>query len=300
MANELTVYLNGEFVKETEAKISVFDQGILFGDGIFEGIRVYSGKIFKCHEHLNRLYQGAKAIWLNIPLNKEELKEVMVETCRRNKIVDGYIRLVVTRGIGDLTLYPNKIPKPTIFCIAATISLYAQDVCQTGMSIITSIYRKNSGAGFDPQIKSINYLNNILAKIEAHKVGKAEALILTKEGIVAECTGDNIFIVKNNVIYTPPIHVGILAGITRNTIIDLAERLRIKVVEKEFTMFNVYNADECFLTGTAAEVVPVRDVDDRLIGDGKPGSITKKILKAFQEYARNHGTPIYKEEDNEK
>lgn len=300
MANEHIVYLNGEFVKETEAKISVFDQGVLFGDGVFEGIRVYSGKIFKCHEHLNRLYQGAKAIWLDIPLNKEELKEVMVETCRRNKIVNGYIRLVVTRGRGDLTLYPSKTPKPTIFCIAATIALYPQEVYQSGMSIITSTYRQNPGAGVDPQIKSLNYLNHILAKIEAHKAGKAEAVMLTKEGIVAECTGDNIFIVKDNIIYTPPIHVGLLAGITRNTIINLAEKLKIKVMEEEFTLFNVYNADECFLTGTAAEVVPVRDVDDRLIGDGKPGPITKKILKVFQEYARTHGTPIYEEEDNEK
>ncbi|MFQ5722378.1 MAG: branched-chain-amino-acid transaminase [Candidatus Aminicenantales bacterium] len=300
MDNNLIIYLNGQFLKQSEAKISVFDQGILFGDGVFEGIRVYNRKIFKCQEHINRLYDSAKAIMLDIPLNKEELKEVMLEICRRNKIVDGYIRLVVTRGIGDLTLYPVKITQATVFCIAATITLYPSEVYQKGMSIITSARRTGTGAGVDPQIKSLNYLNHILAKIEAHQVGKSEALMLTNEGIVAECTGDNIFIVKDNLVCTPPIHVGLLAGITRNTIINLADKMGIKVIEKEFTLFNVYSADECFLSGTAAEVVPVREVDGRLIGNGKPGLITKKLLTAFQEYAKTHGTPIYKEEKHEK
>ena len=295
MSDKLIIYLNGEFVKQSEAKISVFDQGILFGDGVFEGIRAYSGRVFKCKEHVDRLYDAAKTIMVDIPMNKEELTEIILETCRRNDIKDGYIRLVVTRGIGDLSLLPKGNPKPTVFCIAGRIIIYPKEMYEKGMPIITAVQRRNKATIVDPQIKSLNYLNNILAKIEAYQAGVPEALMLTHDGIVAECTGDNIFIVKEGVLYTPPVHVGILAGITRNSVMMLAKKIDIEVCEKEFTLFNVYSADECFLTGTAAEVVPVREVDQRLIGNGEAGPITKKLLKEFHEYTQSHGMPIYKE-----
>jgi len=295
MSDGLIIYLDGEFVKQRDAKISVFDQGVLFGDGVFEGIRAYSGRVFKCEEHVDRLYDAAKMIMLRIPMSKEELIEVILETCRRNDIRDGYIRLVVTRGIGDLSLFPKGKLKPTVFCIAGKISLYPKEFYEKGLSVVTAVQRRNNATIVDPQIKSLNYLNNILAKIEANQAGVPEALMLTHEGIVAECTGDNIFIVKEGKLYTPPIHVGILSGITRNTVMMIAEEMGIEVCEKEFTLFNVYSADECFLTGTAAEVVPVREVDRRVIGNGEVGPITKKLLKTFHEYAQNHGTPIYKE-----
>jgi branched-chain amino acid aminotransferase len=295
MSNGLIIYLDGEFVKQPDAKISVFDQGVLFGDGVFEGIRAYSGRVFKCKDHVDRLYDSAKMIMLRIPMSKEKLIEVILETCRRNDIRDGYIRLVVTRGIGDLSLFPKRKLKPTVFCIAGKISIYPEEFYEKGLSIVTAVQRRNKATIVDPQIKSLNYLNNILAKIEANQAGVPEALMLTQEGIVAECTGDNIFIVKEGKLYTPPIHVGILSGITRNTVIMIAEEMGIEVCEKEFTLFNVYSADECFLTGTAAEVVPVREVDQRVIGNGKVGPITKKLLKTFHEYSQNHGTPIYKE-----
>jgi branched-chain amino acid aminotransferase len=295
MSNGLIIYLDGEFVKQPDAKISVFDQGVLFGDGVFEGIRAYSGRVFKCKDHVDRLYDSAKMIMLRIPMSKEKLIEVILETCRRNDIRDGYIRLVVTRGIGDLSLFPKRKLKPTVFCIAGKISIYPEEFYEKGLSIVTAVQRRNKATIVDPQIKSLNYLNNILAKIEANQAGVPEALMLTQEGIVAECTGDNIFIVKESKLYTPPIHVGILSGITRNTVIMIAEEMGIEVCEKEFTLFNVYSADECFLTGTAAEVVPVREVDQRVIGNGEVGPITKKLLKTFHEYSQNHGTPIYKE-----
>ena len=295
MNDELTVYINGEFVPRSEAKISVLDQGILFGDGVFEGIRAYSGKVFKCEEHVNRLYDGAKVLMLNIPMDKEEMTEVILETCRRNDIKDGYIRLVVTRGIGDLSLFPPGNPAPTVFCIASSLALYPKEMYSKGMPIITAIQRKNRATINGPQIKSLNYLNNILAKIEAIQAGVPEALMLNQEGMVAECTGDNIFIVKEGIIYTPPVYVGILPGITRNSVMMLARKMGIEVYEKEFNLFNVYTADECFLTGTAAEVIPVREVDRRVIGSGEAGPVTEKILKAFHKYARSHGTPIHKE-----
>jgi branched-chain amino acid aminotransferase len=295
MSDGLIIYLDGEFVKQPDAKISVFDQGVLFGDGVFEGIRAYSGRVFKCKEHVDRLYDSAKMIMLRIPMSKEKLIEVILETCRRNDIRDGYIRLVVTRGIGDLSLFPKRKLKPTVFCIAGKISLYPKEFYEKGLSIVTAVQRRNKATIVDPQIKSLNYLNNILAKIEANQAGVPEALMLTQEGIVAECTGDNIFIVKEGKLYTPPIHVGILSGITRNTVMMIAEEMGIEVCEKEFTLFNVYSADECFLTGTAAEVVPVREVDQRVIGNGEVGPITKKLLKTFHEYSQNHGTPIYRE-----
>jgi branched-chain amino acid aminotransferase len=293
MKQELIIYLNGEFVKQSEAKISVFDQGVLFGDGVFEGIRVYSGAVFKCEEHVNRLYDSAKMLMLEIPISKEELIGIILETCRKNQIKEGYVRLVVTRGKGDLSLLQSERPQPTIFCIASGITIYPKEMYDNGMPIITAALRRNRATILDPQIKSLNYLNNILAKIEAEQAGVPEALMLTEEGIVAECTGDNIFIVKEGVLISPPIHVGILVGITRKTVMMLAKEIGIEVIEKEFTLFNVYSADECFLTGTAAEVIPVREVDKRVIGNGEAGPITKKLLNAFHKYARNNGTSIY-------
>lgn len=290
---EKIIYLDGEYVKESEAKVSVFDHGVLYGDGVFEGIRAYNGRIFRCEEHVDRLYAAAKAILLDIPATKQEMTDILLETCRKNNLKDGYIRLVVTRGKGDLGLSPKNCPKPTIFCIAADIQLYNEEMYTKGMPIVTSAQRRNKATIVDPQIKSLNYLNNILAKIEANRAGVPEALMLNHDGIVAECTGDNIFIVKDNVIYTPPIHIGILDGITRRTAIELAQKLGYEVKEKEFTLFNVYNADECFLTGTAAEAIPVTSVDGRVIGEGVCGSVTKSLLEAFQEYANSNGTDIF-------
>lgn len=287
------IYLDGEFLSEDEAKISVFDHGVLYGDGVFEGIRAYNGRIFRCEDHIDRLYAAAKAIMLDIPLSKKEMTKVLLETCKKNNLKDGYIRLVVTRGKGDLGLSPTNCPKACVFCIAADIKLYPEEMYTKGMPIITSTQRRNKATIVDPQIKSLNYLNNILAKIEANRAGVQEALMLNHDGIVAECTGDNIFIVKDKIIYTPPIHVGILDGITRRTIMELAEQLGYKVIEKEFTLFNVYNADECFLTGTAAEAIPVTSVDGRMIGEGVAGPATKALLASFKEYANSNGTDIF-------
>lgn len=291
MSNKV-IYLDGKFVGEDEAKLSVFDHGVLYGDGVFEGIRAYNGRIFRCEEHIDRLYAAAKAIMLNIPISKQEMTEVLLETCRKNNLKDGYIRLVVTRGKGDLGLNPLNCPVPSIFCIAADIQLYPEEMYTKGMPIVTAAQRRNKATIVDPQIKSLNYLNNILAKMEANRAGVPEALMLNHEGIVAECTGDNIFIIKDNVVYTPPIHVGILDGITRRTAMELLEKLGYKVVEKEFTLFNVYNADECFLTGTAAEAIPVTSVDERVIAEGTAGPITTTLIKAFKDYVNNNGTDI--------
>ena len=287
------IYLDGNYVREEEAKISVFDHGVLYGDGVFEGIRVYNGRVFKCEEHINRLYNAAKAIMLEIPMSKEEMTEVLLETCRRNQIKDGYVRLVVTRGKGDLGLNPVSCKVASVFCIAGSITLYPDEMYIKGMPIITAVQRRNKATIVDPQIKSLNYLNNILAKIEANRAGVPEALMLNHDGVVAECTGDNIFIVKDNVIYTPPIYIGILDGITRNTVIELAKELGYEVKESEFTLFNVYSADECFLTGTAAEAIPVTNVDGRIIGNGEAGLVTTRLLEAFKAYANNNGRDIY-------
>ncbi|AEM78450.1 branched chain amino acid aminotransferase apoenzyme [Thermoanaerobacter thermohydrosulfuricus] len=287
------VYVNGEFVDSEKASVSVFDHGYLYGDGIFEGIRAYDGVIFKLDEHLKRLYSMAKALLLDIPMTMEEMKEKVVETVRVNNLRDAYIRLVVSRGKGDLGLDPYKCPKPTVVIIADKITLYPESMYQNGLKIITSTYRRNSIQALDPQIKSLNYLNNILAKIEAVKAGYPEALILNQEGYVAECTGDNIFIVSNGTLYSPPSTVGALGGITRATVIDIAKQLGIPFEERYFSLFNVYTADECFLTGTAAEAIPVVEVDHRVIGDGKPGPITKKIIEEFRKLTPVLGTKVY-------
>jgi len=290
----IQVYVNGEFFPKEEAKISVFDHGFLYGDGVFEGIRAYNGRVFKLKEHIDRLYNGARGIMLDIPLTKEEMTEVVLETIRRNQLKDAYIRLVVSRGTGDLGLDPRKCQKPTIICIADKIVLYPEKLYTEGMKIITAATRRNRPEGVNPQMKSLNYLNNILAKIEANLAGVPEAMLLNTEDYVAECTGDNIFIVRDGVLITPPPYVGILIGITRNTVMELAEKLGIKVEEKVFTRYEVFTADECFLSGTAAEAIPVVKVDGRPIGDGKPGPITKKIIDAFKELIKTEGTEIYK------
>jgi len=290
-----TVYVDGRFVPKEEAKISVFDHGFLYGDGVFEGIRAYSGRVFKLTEHLDRLYESAKSILLEIPLGWKAMEEAVLETCRQNQITDGYIRLVVSRGEGDLGLDPRKCQKPSVVIIADKIALYPPELYRTGMKLLTVATRRNGVEMLNPRIKSLNYLNNILAKIEANVAGFNEVLMLNQDGYVVEGTGDNVFIVKHGRIITPPAYSGILAGITRNTMMQLAEAMGIAVEEGLFTRHDVYTADECFLTGTAAEAVPVVEVDGRRIGSGQPGEITTKLVAAFREYASTHGTPIYQD-----
>ncbi len=289
----LWIYLNGEYVSEEEAKISVFDHGFLYGDGVFEGIRAYGGKVFKLEEHLKRLYDSARAIALKIPLSKEEMKGKVLETLRRNKLKDAYIRLVVSRGKGDLGLDPLKCPHPEVIIIAHKISIYPEELYEKGLEVVVVSTRRNIPSALDPCVKSLNYLNNILAKIEANYKGVPEAIMLNKDGYVAECTGDNVFIVKNKVLITPPTWVGILKGITRDVVIHLARKEGISVREEVFTPAELYASDECFLTGTAAEVIPVTRVDGRIIGEGKVGEITKKLIRQFRRLTQTEGTPIY-------
>lgn len=293
MQDELKIYFNGEFVPQNEAKVSVFDHGLLYGDGIFEGIRAYNGRVFKLKEHIDRFFDCAKVLMLDIGHTKEEMEKIVLETCRVNNRKDCYIRLVATRGVGDLGLSPDKCPKSTVFCIATTIQLYPEELYKKGIPVITAFQRRNNPSTIDPQIKSLNYLNNILAKIEANRAGVQEAIMLNRDGLVAECTGDNIFIVKNGVIYTPPIHIGALDGITRRTIFEVCDNLGIKIFEKEFSLFNVYSSDECFLSGTAAEAIPVTEADGRIIGTGVAGEITTKILEEFHKIVNNSGAEIF-------
>lgn len=281
MEEKQFIYMDGEFYEKKEAKVSVFDHGLLYGDGIFEGIRLYNNIVFKLKEHIDRLYDAAKAILLEIPISKEEMMEVVASSCRKNNLKNGYIRLVITRGIGDLSIDPLSCPKPSIICIAGEVSLYTEEMYQKGLYVITASQRRNKATIVDPQVKSLNYLNNIFGKIEANRVSAAEAIMLNHDGIVTECTGDNIFIIKNNIIYTPPVYLGILDGITRKTVMKIAKEMGYEVKEQEFTLFNVYSADECFLTGTAAEVVAVVNADNRVIGTGVEGKITKKLRNEF-------------------
>ena len=289
----MLIYIDGEFLPKAEAKVSVFDHGLLYGDGVFEGIRSYNGRVFKLDEHLERLYDSAKSIMLQIPIPIETMKETVLETLRRNHLSEAYIRLVVTRGVGDLGLDPDKCPKPSIIIIADKIALYPQKFYEDGLEIVTVSIRRNYSEAINPRIKSLNYLNNILAKIEGKQSGAEEVLMLNAEGYVVECSGDNIFWVKNDVIVTPPVHMGILDGVTRNSVIDLARDAGMRVEERVFTRHDLYIADECFLTGTAAEVIPVVKIDRRAIGDGHPGKITEKLIAAFRQLAHSSGTPIY-------
>lgn len=286
------IFINGEFKTKEEATVSVFDHGFLYGDGVFEGIRVYEGNIFRCSEHLDRLYDSARTIKLTIPYEKDELERHVIETIRKNNLNNAYIRLIVSRGEGGLGLDPDRCLNPNVIIIVDQISLYPKEFYENGLPIITASTRRNLPTALDPKVKSLNYLNNILAKIEAKQAGVVEALMLNAEGYVAEATGDNIFLVKDGVLITPPPYIGALKGITRQAIIDLANQLGIEVKEVPFTLHDVYTADEVILTGTAAEVIPVVEVDGRPIGDGKPGPIMKKLLKEFQELVKVDGTKV--------
>jgi branched-chain amino acid aminotransferase len=289
----MKVYLDGQLVDEADAKVSVFDHGLLYGDGVFEGIRMYHNRIFKLREHIERLYWSAKAILLEIPMSPEEMIEACLETCRANQLREGYIRLIVTRGRGTLGLDPRRCPKPSVIIIAATIQLYPEKVYNEGMTIATVPTTRMLVNSVNPAIKSLNYLNNILARIEANLIGVEEAIMLNSEGFVAECTGDNIFAVQKGRLYTPPLSAGALYGITRNTVLDCARELGIPTGEPNLTRYDLYTADEMFLTGTAAEMVPVVKVDGRVIGTGQPGPITAKLLAAFREKTRHDGEIIF-------
>jgi branched-chain amino acid aminotransferase len=290
------VFLNGEFVSRDAARVSVFDHGYLYGDGVFEGIRAYNGRVFRLDEHLDRLFESARTVMLRVPLIKEELREVVLETLRRNGLRDGYVRLVVSRGPGDLGLDPRKCPKPTVVVIAEGIQLYPQEAYTRGLRAITVTTRKISPDMLSPQVKSLNYLNNILARIEVNRAGVDEGIMLNAAGYVTECTADNVFIVRRGELWTPPVYLGILKGITRETVLELAHALEIPATERVFTMHDVYTAEECFLTGTAAEVAPVVEVDGRVIGDGTPGAVTRRVIGAFRERVAAEGAPIFPQE----
>jgi branched-chain amino acid aminotransferase len=290
---EAKIYIDGKFYPETEAKISVFDHGLLYGDGIFEGIRFYNGRVFRLEEHLRRLWESAHSIQLEVPMTMREMSDALLETIRQNHLRDGYVRLVVTRGIGNLGLNPAQCKSPSVIIIAATIALYHEDFYRKGLTIVTCATRRINPAALNPAVKSLNYLNNVMARIEADLAGADEALMLNDAGNVAECTADNVFIVKHGQISTPPVSAGALQGITRSVVFEIAGKLGIKVLETDITRHDVFVANECFLTGTAAEIVPVVKVDGRLIGSGKPGPLTTRIIAQFREMTRETGTPIF-------
>ncbi|PLS16903.1 branched-chain-amino-acid transaminase [Bacillus sp. M6-12] len=295
--SEQWIYLNGEFVKKEDAKVSVYDHGFLYGDGIFEGIRVYSGNVYRMEEHMDRLYQSGKSIMLNIPHTKEELTEIVLETVARNNIKDAYIRLVISRGVGDLGLDPYKCKAPSIVIIVEPLAIFPKHLYETGIEIVTVATRRNRPDVLSPMVKSLNYLNNVLVRIEAHLANVSEALMLNDQGYVAEGSADNVFIVKKGCIYTPPGYIGALEGITRSAIIEIAKELGYEMKEEAFTRHDVYVADEVFLTGTAAEVIAVIKVDGRTIGDGVPGETTKKLLEVFRKKVVEDGVPVYYPED---
>ena len=282
----LKVYINGKLYDKEQAAISVYDHGLLYGDGVFEGIRSYAGKVFRLDEHLDRLWNSAKAIWLQIPISKAEMAKAIVDTLAVNRIADGYIRVVVTRGVGTLGLDPNRCSSPQVIIITDLISLYPDELYQKGLEIITVSTMRNHPAALSPRIKSLNYLNNILAKIEGLQAGSIEALMLNHKGEVAECTGDNIFLVRDGVLLTPSMESGMLEGITRDAVIEIARAAGITVREVPLTKHDVYIADECFLTGTAAEVIPVVKVDSRTIGAGVPGPMTRDLSARFHKLTR--------------
>jgi branched-chain amino acid aminotransferase len=282
----LKIYIDGKLYDKEDAKISVYDHGLLYGDGVFEGIRSYTGKVFRMAEHLDRLWNSAKVIWLEIPMSKPQMAKAIEDTLAVNGIADGYIRVVVTRGVGTLGLDPNRCGRPQVIIIADEIALYPAELYERGLEIVTVSVMRNHPAALSPRVKSLNYLNNILAKIEGIQSGCVEALMLNHKGEVAECTGDNIFLVRQGRLLTPPNDAGILEGVTRDAVIGLAGESGIEVREIPLTKHDVYIADECFLTGTAAEVVPVIKVDSRVIGDGAPGPITHQLMARFHELTR--------------
>jgi branched-chain amino acid aminotransferase len=288
----LLVYLDGKFVPEEEAKISIFDHGFLYGDGVFEGIRAYNGRVFRLREHMNRLYDSAKAIDLQIPITKEEFEKIILETLRINKLRDAYIRPIVTRGVGDLGLDPRKCKKPTIIVITKPWGKLYGDLYERGLKAVTVAVRRNPCDALPPNIKSLNYLNNILAKIEANAKGGDEAIFLDKLGFISEGSGDNVFIVKNGSILTPPT-INSLPGITREVVIEIIKKLGIPFAERNLSLYDLYTADEVFVTGTAAEIAPIVEVDGRKIGDGKPGKLTKRLMEEFEKVTQTEGVPIY-------
>ncbi|MDZ7616733.1 MAG: branched-chain-amino-acid transaminase [Patescibacteria group bacterium] len=283
----LKIYINGTLYDKEDAKISVYDHGLLYGDGVFEGIRSYGGKVFRLQDHLDRLWYSAKAIWLEIPITKEQLGRDIERMLKTNGIEDGYVRVVVTRGSGTLGLDPNRCSDPQVIIIADTISLYPKELYEEGLTIVTVSTMRNHPAALSPRVKSLNYLNNILAKIEGLQAGCIEALMLNHKGEVAECTGDNIFLIRNGRVLTPPNEAGILEGITRDVVMTLAREAGYEMVESALTKHDVYISDECFLTGSAAEVVPVVKVDSRTIGDGVPGPITRELMDRFHKLTRS-------------
>jgi branched-chain amino acid aminotransferase len=291
----LQIYIDGRFYDESEAKVSVFDHGLLYGDGVFEGIRFYNGRVFRMEAHMDRLWESARSICLEIPISREAMDEALLETIRQNKLRDGYVRLIVTRGVGNLGLNPTQCKRPSIIIIASTIALYPEEIYRKGLTVVTVATRRIGPAMLNPAIKSLNYLNNVLARIEANLANADEALMLNDAGNIAECTADNVFIVKHGQIMTPPITAGALRGITRSVVFDIAEELDIKISEPELTRHDLYIADEAFLTGTAAEVIPMIKVDGRMIGSGKPGPITTRTIARFRELTRESGTPNFQE-----
>lgn len=293
MSNPLQVYIDGEFFPENEAKISVFDHGLLYGDGVFEGIRFYNDRVFRLEEHIDRLFDSAKAIHLTIPATPEEVIEMVVSTIRKNELHDGYVRLLVTRGKGELGLSPYRCEKASIVVIASTISLYPAEKYETGLILATCATRRPTHDSLSPSVKSLNYLSNVMAKVEALASGAEEGVMLNTEGYVAECTGDNIFVIKDGIIYTPTVASGSLNGITRKAVIELALEAGFELREIQMSRYDMYTADELFLTGTAAEVVPVAEYDKRVIGTGKTGPVTKQLLEAFRNLVQTTGTPIY-------
>ena len=294
MTNELQIYIDGQYYPKSQAKISVYDHGFLYGDGVFEGIRAYNGVVFKLKEHVDRLYRGAHAIMLNIPLTKEQMVQAVVQTLRKNKMKDSYIRLIVSRGVGDLGLDPRKCPKASVIIITDTINIKAGNASETGVTALITWVRRNPVDATTSEVKSLNYLNSILGKIEANACGADEAICLEQNGCIAEGVGENVFIIKNGEILTPPTSTGALSGITAEAIYKLCESLKIKLTVTNLTAYMLFTADEAFFTGTAMEVVPIREVNKRVIGSGKPGSVTKKLMAEFKKVIADpvNGTKI--------
>jgi len=289
----MKIYIDGKFFDEKTAKVSVFDHGLLYGDGVFEGIRAYNGRVFKLAEHIERLFSSAGAILLKIPMSREQLMKAVVLACRRNKLRDGYIRLIITRGMGSLGLNPYTCKRPSVIIIADKIQLYPAEYYKRGLDLITVPTARNLHSALNPAIKSLNYLNNILAKIEAINGGCEEAIMLNAQGFVAECTGDNIFLVKGGHLSTPPLSAGALHGITRSVVMELARDSGMGVSEPDVTRYDLFNADECFLTGTGAEIIAVVKVDGRIIGNGTPGPVTRQLITQYRELTKGSGEPIF-------
>src|SRR5438477_7340010 len=287
------IYIDGKFYSEADAKVSVFDHGLLYGDGIFEGIRFYNGRVFRLKDHLDRLWDSARSICLEIPMSHGEMTEALLETIRKNDLRDGYIRLIVTRGVGNLGLNPAHCKRPSVIIIATTIALYSAEMYQNGLTVVTVPTRRTGPGALNPAVKSLNYLNNVMARVEANLSGADEALMLNDQGCIAECTADNIFVIKRGEIFTPPITAGALRGITRSVVFEIAAELGIRVSGTDISRHDVFIADECLLSGTAAEVIPVIKADGRVIGTGKPGTISLRMIARFREITREGGTPIY-------